>query len=132
MLKPQSSVGVDAKTISFDDASKFREVLKKHDINLELIHENLVDIIWTDRPKVDLHEIFLLPAKYSGRESSEKIASLRSYLSENGLFGFVVTALDEVACNCIPGRAPLTGRAVQPTRLGYSVQSNVLLLRLCN
>ena len=97
VLAPGDKLGVDATTISFDASVKLKETLGKHKLQLALLEENLVDAVWTDRPPVELNEIFFLPASRSGRESRDKISSLQKYLGENKLYGFVVTALDEVA-----------------------------------
>lgn len=97
VLPPGERLGVDGTTISHDAAVRLREALEKHKLNLSLLEENLVDAIWTERPPVTLKEIFLLPINYSGRESKDKVATLQKYLETNQLFGFLVSALDEVA-----------------------------------
>lgn len=97
-MSPNDTVGVDASTISHDAAVKFEDALQKKNLKLELLTENLVDQIWTDRPAKDLQPIFHLPVAFSGRQSSDKLASLRCYLETNGLYAFIVSALDEVAC----------------------------------
>ena len=91
-------MGVDASTVSHDAAVKFEDALAKRKLKLTLLNEHLVDQVWKDRPAKDLHEIFPLPISFSGRESSDKIASLKKYLETNNLYAFIITALDEVAC----------------------------------
>lgn len=98
VLETGSRVAVDAQTISHDAAVKLGDVLKKKNITLELLDENLVDLIWTDRPVRALQPIFHLPLSFSGRSVADKIASLRKHLSTNSYYAFLVTALDEVAC----------------------------------
>ena len=96
MMNSNDEVGVDAQIISFDAANKMKETLSRHDIRLRLMKENLIDLIWKERPSVDLEPVFLLPINYTGRESVDKIQSLRNYLDQGSYWGFLVTALDEV------------------------------------
>jgi Xaa-Pro aminopeptidase len=98
VLQADSRVGVDAETISYDAAVKLRDALKKHKVELCLEKENLVDLVWVNRPEKELNKVFHLPINYSGKESKEKIASLQKYLVENSFWGFIVSALDEVGC----------------------------------
>jgi Xaa-Pro aminopeptidase len=95
-LSADARVGVDAQTISHDATIKLREALQKTKIELCPGEENLVDLIWTDRPKKNLQEVFHLPINYSGRESKDKVALLQKYLVDNKFWGFIVSALDEV------------------------------------
>lgn len=97
VLPPDSRIGVDAQTVSHDAAVKLKEALDKHKVKLNLLEENLVDMIWADRPRRDLQSIFHLSSNYSGQEWKDKVASLQKYLVENKFWGFVVSALDEVA-----------------------------------
>jgi len=96
-LKAGDKVGIDARLISFDAFIKLKQVLEDSKIELSLSQENLVDVIWTNRLPSTFNPIFLLPNEYSGREATHKILSLQQYLADNQYFGFLVTALDEVA-----------------------------------
>lgn len=91
-------VGIDALTISHDAAVKLSGALNLKSIKLELLDENLVDAIWTDRPPKILKEVFHLPTSFSGRSSAEKVTSIQNYLVDGKFHSFLVTALDEVAC----------------------------------
>jgi len=100
VLKEGDRVGVDATVIANEAASKMSNVLMKKKIKLELMDENLVDTIWTERPKESLNQVELLPTKFAGVESQEKLAKLREQLRANDqpLYGMLVTSLDEIAC----------------------------------
>lgn len=91
-------MGVDATVISHEAAVKLERSLAERQISLTLMRTNLIDQIWSDRPGMELHPIFHLPVTFSGRESQQKITSLRETLSKENVSGFLITALDEIAC----------------------------------
>lgn len=91
-------LGVDATVISHEAAVKLEKALAEHQISLNLMMTNLIDQIWSDRPRRELHPIFHLPVTFSGRESQQKITSLRETLFKENVSGFLITALDEIAC----------------------------------
>lgn len=96
VLPAGSKVGVDAKLISFEAAQKMSASLK-NGLELVLSNENLVDMVWEDKPESMRNEIVPLSLKYAGRASADKLESLQRHLKENNLAGFIVSALDEVA-----------------------------------
>lgn len=62
------------------------------------VKDNLVDLIWTDKPLPPQGKIFPLDIKFSGQDHHQKILKIREKMTEHGADGFVVTALDEIAC----------------------------------
>lgn len=98
VLPSGAKVAADARLISFEASEKMREALKKNNnLALELSNENLVDLIWNNRPTVNYQEIKPLPVAFAGKSSAEKIEALQKYLKDNKYAGCLVTALDEVA-----------------------------------
>ena len=92
-------VGVDPTLISSTVAEKLDESIKRPGgAGLKAVTENLVDIVWGDaRPKRSNNPIFLLPLKYSGKDSASKIADLRKELEKKKAAGIVLSLLDEIA-----------------------------------
>ena len=92
-------VGVDPTLISSTVAEKLDESIKRAGgAGLKAVTENLVDIVWGDaRPKRSNNPIFLLPLKYSGKDSASKIADLRKELEKKKAAGIVLSLLDEIA-----------------------------------
>jgi Xaa-Pro aminopeptidase len=99
VLPPRAKIGADSRLISVEGAGRFREALckQREDLELILIPENLIDPIWSDRPKPCYETIQSLPIEYAGREAGEKLAKLQAFLIEQKYYGFIVTALDEIA-----------------------------------
>lgn len=62
------------------------------------LDDNLIDRIWLDRPKRTSNPIITLTTEMTGATINEKIAKIRSEMTEKGADVLVVTALDEVVC----------------------------------
>ncbi|KAJ1558962.1 hypothetical protein HK405_012561, partial [Cladochytrium tenue] len=97
-LPSGSRVGIDPTLITIAAARTLSEALSKAGQELVSVSENLVDGIWEDRPSAPGGKVFHLAHEYSGRSASEKIENLRDAIAaKEGVWGFMVTALDEVA-----------------------------------
>lgn len=59
--------------------------------------ENLVDLVWKDRPAVEKSQVRFLSDKYTGRSVADKLADVRKAVKENGADAIVLTALDDIA-----------------------------------
>ena len=59
--------------------------------------EDLVGMIWEDRPSLSAQPAFLLDEKYAGKPSSQKLAELREKMKDNGCTIHVITTLDDIA-----------------------------------
>ncbi len=59
--------------------------------------EDLVGMIWEDRPSLSAQPAFLLDEKYAGKSSSQKLAELREKMKDNGCTIHVITTLDDIA-----------------------------------
>ncbi|KNC98502.1 aminopeptidase P [Spizellomyces punctatus DAOM BR117] len=98
VLPKESKVGVDPKLFTVGAARQLAEALTKEGHSLVSIHENLVDKVWgADQPSMPPHKIIVHPIAYSGKSSEEKIAALREQIEKKKTYGFIVTALDEIA-----------------------------------
>lgn len=100
VLSPSSKVGIDPKLITVTAAKVLKETLSKSSHILASIEDNLVDAVWgKERPAMPHNVVNVLDVKYAGKSFQEKIKALRDSLESNEVWGFVVTALDEIACN---------------------------------
>ncbi|KAF9358009.1 hypothetical protein BGX26_002649 [Mortierella sp. AD094] len=78
------------------DATKLEKELSKLGSSLVPV-PNLVDLIWTNRPKRPAHKLLTLSTATTGRTHTEKIAQLRQELEKRAVAGCVVSGLDEIA-----------------------------------
>ena len=62
------------------------------------MQQNLVDLIWTDRPVNVEPPINPLHISFSGKKSSEKISDVRQEMDKLNGTSLLVNALDEIAC----------------------------------
>lgn len=58
---------------------------------------NLIDKIWTERPKVPCSEAFLFDEKFAGRSAGHKIEMIQTSLKEHGVDGALITLSDSIA-----------------------------------
>lgn len=93
------TVGVDPTLITSSTAEKLiDDIKKKGGSDLVAVDENLVDIVWgPHRPDRPNEPVKLLPQKYAGKDTKEKLMGLRKELAKKNLTCFVVSMLDEVA-----------------------------------
>lgn len=71
------------------------DTLKRKGITL--VDKPLIEKIWKDRPKDDRKPIYVRAEKYTGRSTSDKLATLRGIMADKGVTHFLVTALDDIA-----------------------------------
>ncbi|KAK3811248.1 MAG: Creatinase/aminopeptidase [Benniella sp.] len=95
-LPAGSRIGIDPNVFTATDAKKLETDLAKVGSSLVPI-QNLVDLVWEDRPPRPASKLKVLTTKTTGRTHTEKIQQLRQDLEKKGVAGFVVSGLDEVA-----------------------------------
>lgn len=97
VLPPNSRVGVDPFLMSYSSWQPLSSSLEEAGHALIPVPENLIDLVWEERPPPPLNLINPLSEKYTGRSWLDKITEVRSKLTEKKSVALVVTALDEVA-----------------------------------
>ena len=61
------------------------------------VTEDLIDLIWKDRPALSKEPLFLLEEKYSGKSTADKIADLRKVMEKEGANVHILTSLYDIA-----------------------------------
>ncbi|XP_034989028.2 xaa-Pro aminopeptidase 1 [Zootoca vivipara] len=97
VLPEGSKVGVDPFIIPADQWKRMSKVLNSAGHTLVPVKDNLIDVIWTDRPPRPCKPLMTLGLNYTGISWKDKITALRGKMAERKAPWFVVTALDEVA-----------------------------------
>ncbi|KAJ3005384.1 hypothetical protein HKX48_000717 [Thoreauomyces humboldtii] len=97
VLPKNSRIGLDPKLFTIAAAKLLVDAVKKDGHVLHPITDNLVDAIWEDQPKRPINPVDAYPVKYAGKESADKIKTVREQIAKKNAWGFVVTALDEIA-----------------------------------
>lgn len=88
-------VACAAGMLSLAGARALRKTLAE--CGATLVHEDLPDAIWPDRPPLPNAPIFEHPIEYAIRNRGEKLAAVREAMLEAGAMHHLVSALDEIA-----------------------------------
>ncbi len=89
-------LGFDGRTVSAWEADELERELAKKDVSLKC-EEDLVGMIWTDRPGLSAEPVKELEVRWAGRSRADKCAQIRSAMQERGADVFVLTTLDDIA-----------------------------------
>lgn len=92
---PENGIlGFDGRVVSAADSLKLSAELKKKNASLH-ISEDLVGMVWKDRPEMPKEKIFVLDEAYTGTSAAERIAAVREKMKESGADLLVLTALED-------------------------------------
>ena len=89
-------IGFDSRTVSNAFARTIGEKTREKHIRFAG-GEDLVDLVWADRPALSCEPVWTLDVKYTGLTCREKLSMVRGKMEELGADVFVIPALDEVA-----------------------------------
>ncbi|KAJ7743490.1 peptidase M24, structural domain-containing protein [Mycena maculata] len=77
----RSRIGVDARMISCENATRLAAKLGPLDSRLIHPPQNLVDLAWSDKPSKSRERIYRLPIELTGEEAASKLHRLRQWIS---------------------------------------------------
>lgn len=95
-LNKGAKVGFDGKVISIDYFRNLNKTLENKEFSFEL-KEDLIDIIWKDRPEKPCTEVILHDVKYAGKSREEKLAQVAKEMKSLGADYYVISGLDDIA-----------------------------------
>lgn len=73
------------------------EVKEKSGLILKAVSQNLIDIVWKNRPEAPCGKIELFPEKYAGVSAADKIKTIQEELKKNYADAVVLTLSDSIA-----------------------------------
>ncbi|MCL2456117.1 MAG: aminopeptidase P family protein [Defluviitaleaceae bacterium] len=105
------TLGFDGRTLMVSEFSRIKEAFREEKILEEnFLEENsrgkkinfaydddLVGILWRDRPPLPREKSFAHPPRFAGKTSAEKLRDVRAKMKEKNFSAYLVTALDSVA-----------------------------------
>ncbi|CAL9700505.1 unnamed protein product [Knipowitschia caucasica] len=97
VLPENSKVGVDPWIYAADQWKHMSTALTSAGHSLVAVQENMIDVIWSDRPERPSTQLRTLGLEYTGLTWQDKITALRTKMTERKISWFVTTALDETA-----------------------------------
>lgn len=96
-LKSGQTVGVDPQLLAYSEASELQKELAAKNISLTYVEENLVDLLWNDRPALPQDPVYLWDEMYAGESAAEKLRRIREKMAAEGAEVHVLTLLDAIA-----------------------------------
>lgn len=89
-------LGFDGRTVSAQEAEELEKKLseKKATIKCE---EDLVGMIWEDRPDLSAEPVKELSVKWCGKSRADKCREIREEMAKKGADAFILTTLDDIA-----------------------------------
>ena len=88
--------GFDGRVMNTKQVKDIMDQLKDKHITI-CAQEDLVGMIWEERPALPTEKGFFLEEKYSGKSTKDKLADIRNVMKEHKATHHIVTSLDDIA-----------------------------------
>ena len=95
ILKPGDTLGIDGRVVSVGEGQEYADIAQAKQAKVAY-HEDLIDLIWTDRPELSTAPAFSLGIEYTGESAEDKLARIREKMQEAGANVHVLTTLDDI------------------------------------
>ena len=95
-LKDGETLGFDGRVVNGTWGKKLAEIAAKKNGKLA-VDEDLIDIIWTDRPQLSKEPVRILPIEYTGKSTLDKLSDVRRVMEEKGADIHLMTSLYDIA-----------------------------------
>ena len=95
-LKEGQTLGFDGRTVNAKEAFALKRDLEEKGAGV-VYEQDLVDLVWKDRPALSAEPVTLLDEKYTGESREERIRRVREVMEEQGADLFVLSSLDDIA-----------------------------------
>lgn len=96
ILQEGQSLGFDGRIVNAEAARVYEKIVQQKKGRL-IVHLDLAQEIWQDRPKLVHHPVFFLEEKYSGESTASKLVRLREEMKKEGAGLHILTSLDDIA-----------------------------------
>lgn len=89
-------LGFDGRLVSVQQFHEYSGRLAKKNVRYAW-KEDLVDLVWKDRPAMDCRPAFVLDEKYAGRSAADKLAAVRAEMAKVSADSYIMASLDDIA-----------------------------------
>ncbi len=89
-------LGFDGRVVDCRQAKKLAKIAEKKQATLA-VEEDLVDLIWQDRPALSAAPVWILSEEYSGESAASKLARIREKMKEKGATHHFISSLYDIA-----------------------------------
>ena len=94
-MKEGETLGFDGRVVSTSFGEELEKKLSKNKINFR-IDKDLAEDIWTDRPALPCHDMYVLSDELCGRSFEEKLCDVRHKMKEYGTSWYILSKLDDI------------------------------------
>lgn len=95
-LPNNGCLGFDGRVVNAAEGLELEEMLKDKDARISY-GEDLVGLIWKERPELSAEPVWVLDQRYAGRCAEDKIADVREAMKKAHATVHVLTSLDDIA-----------------------------------
>ena len=95
-LEDGQTLGFDGRVVNSTWGKKLEDIVAKKNGQMA-VDEDLIDIIWADRPELSKEPVRILDFKYTGKETADKLADIRKVMEEKGADVHLLTSLYDIA-----------------------------------
>ena len=95
-LQEGETLGFDGRVVNSTWGKKLEGIASKKNGKLA-VDEDLIDIIWKDRPALSKEPVRILSQEYTGKSTAEKIADVRKVMEEKGANVHLLSSLYDIA-----------------------------------
>lgn len=95
-LKPGDTVGFEGLVYAASDAKELLEIFQANGLRVNPTFAPY-DLIWEDRPPVPTNPVFVLPERFSGKSSRDKIQEVLTLLKKENTSATILASLDMIA-----------------------------------
>ena len=95
-LQEGQMIGFDGRVVNNTWGKKLAEIAEKKNGKLA-VDEDLIDLIWTDRPELSKEPVRILGVEHTGKTVTEKLTEIRSVMTEKGADIHLLTSLYDIA-----------------------------------
>ena len=96
VLQEGQTLGFDGRVVNNTWGKKLSDIVAKKNGQLA-VDEDLIDLIWTDRPELSKEPVRILGVEHTGKSVAEKIADVRKVMEEKGADVHLLTSLYDIA-----------------------------------
>lgn len=95
-LSEGQNLGFDGRVITAEKSFLYEEIVKKKKGQI-IWDRDLAEKVWTDRPELAHHPVYVLSEEYSGQSTAEKVKRVREKVEEAEADLHILTSLDDIA-----------------------------------
>tara|TARA_B100001121_G_C18699937_1_gene627024 strand:+ start:537 stop:2348 length:1812 start_codon:yes stop_codon:yes gene_type:complete len=96
-IENKTIIGIDSKIHSILNVEHLNLKIQNSNISIKQVKDNLIDLIWDDRPKLPYNEITIHNIEYSGEETKTKIETISKYIDSHTGDTLIITDCESIS-----------------------------------